>query len=105
MLDGTPLLDNTQVTWSSLLGLFVVTGNFNLRYDAGCSPVGEGSGAGSGVLHGYFVVGLRALDDRRDYGAVALTRAALHVAGFQVVNRYRWRLSCGKRVVVRRVIR
>lgn len=91
---GTPLLENTQVTWSSLLGLFVVTGNFNLRYDAGCSAVGERSGAGR-VLHGYFVVGLRALDDRRNFGAVALTPATPQVPGFQVVNRYRWRLSCG----------
>ena len=92
---GTPLLENTQVTWSSMIGLFVVSGNFNLRYDAGCSPVGEGSGAGSGVVHGYFVVALRAVDDRRNFGAFDLAPSTPQVRGFQVVNRYRWRVSCG----------
>jgi len=91
---GTPLLENTRVSWSSTMGLFIVTGNFNLRYDAGCSAVRQASGATPGILHGYFVVGLRAVDDRRRFGASELNRATPQVAGFAVVNRYRWQLAC-----------
>jgi hypothetical protein len=92
---GRPLLEHTRVTWSSAMGMFIVTGNFNLRYGAGCSAVWEGRRPGSGVLHGYFVVGLRAIDDRRDFGALTLTKETPRIGGFQVVNRYRWQLVCG----------
>jgi len=92
---GKPLLEHTRVTWSSAMGMFIVTGNFNLRYGAGCAAVWEGRRAGSGVLHGYFVVGLRQLDDHRNFGALTLTKETPRVGGFQVVNRYRWELSCG----------
>ncbi len=92
---GRPLVENTRVTWSSAMGLFIVTGNFNLRYGAGCSAVWEGRRPGSGVLHGYFVVGLRPLDDHRNFGALTLTQETPRVAGFEVVNRYRWWLACG----------
>ena len=91
---GRPLLDHSRVTWSSAMGMFVVSGNFNLRYGAGCSGVWDGSRTGSGVLHGYFVVGLRSLADHRNFGALTLTTETPRVSGFQVVSRYRWQLVC-----------
>jgi O-antigen ligase len=92
---GKPLMENTRVTWSSAMGMFIVTGNFNLRYGAGCAAVWEGRRAGTGALHGYFVVGLRPVDDHRNFGALTLTSETPRIGGFQVVNRYRWQLACG----------
>lgn len=86
-----PLLEHASVTWSPVLGLYVVRGNFNLRYADRCGPSGT---ARAGVLHGYFIVGLRPAGDHRDFGAYALTAGTPQVDGFWVVNRYRWMLEC-----------
>ena len=87
---ATPLLENAQVTWSTAMGLFVVTGNFNLRYSGGCpTPVGQ-----ERVLRGYVVVGLRPAGDGRNFGAYTLAPHTLEVAGFTVVSRYRWMTPC-----------
>ena len=92
---GKPLLENTRLTWSSELGLFIVTGNFNLRYGAACAAAWEQRRTGAGLLHGYFVVGLRPLDDHRNFGALTLGDEAPRVGSFEIVNRYRWELACG----------
>jgi len=87
---ATPLLENTDVTWSTPMGLFIVSGNFNLRYSGDCPA----AIAHDGLLHGYFVVGLRPAGDRRNFGAYALAPDTLEVAGFSVVTRYRWMTPC-----------
>ena len=86
-----PLLEHASVTWSSAMGLFIARGNFNLRYAGRC---GHSATPRAGLLHGYFIVGLRPAGDHRDFGAYALTADTKQVDGFWVVNRYRWMLEC-----------
>lgn len=88
---AVPLLEHTSVTWSAAMGLYVVRGNFNLEYAGRC---GQSGTPRAGVLHGYFIVGLRPAGDHRNFGADALATDTRQVAGFWVVDRYRWTLRC-----------